>query len=30
MSKYTMRISIEFIVHLYDNQFGILECDLTF
>ena len=27
MSKYTMRISIEL---LYDNQFGILECNLTY
>ena len=30
MSKYTMRNSIEFIVHLYDNKFGILACDLTY
>ena len=30
MSKYTMRIIIEFIVHLYDNFFRIIECDLSY
>ena len=30
MSKYTMRIVIEFIVHLSDNYLGKLECDLRY
>ena len=30
MFKYTMRIIIEFIVHLYDKYFGILNCDLSY
>ena len=30
MSKYTMRIIIEFTVHLYDNYFGIFECDFNY
>ena len=30
MSKFTLRIIIEFIVHLYDKYFGILNCDLSY
>ena len=30
MSKHTMRIIIELIVHLYDKYFGILKCDLSY
>ena len=30
MSKYTMRIIMELIVHLYDKYFGIFECDLSY
>ena len=30
MSKFTMRMIIEFIVHLYDKYFGILNCDLSY
>ena len=30
MSKHTMRIIIEWIVHLYDKYFGILKCDLSY
>ena len=30
MFKFTMRIIIEFIVHLYDKYFGILNCDLSY
>ena len=30
MSKHTMRIIIELIVHLNDKYFGILKCDLSY
>ena len=30
MSKYTMRLIIELIVHLYDNYLGILKFDLSY